>query len=414
MNKYEKWYRELIENRKINIPDVKYVEIHHIIPSCLGGNNSNENLITLTAREHYIAHLLLTKIHPNNYSLKLAVQMMTAYNRNQLRNFKFNNRIYEKIKIQIRDYFSKKFTSSGNPMYGSSFKWITNVNSKKNLRAPLNFVLTDQMKQNGWKLGVYRQPFKVKRHLRSFKWIKNEFLKISKQLSQMEELTQEMIDAGWEYGIYQTETIKLAREKNKGKRNNPNIGKKISQALSNRVFLYNESTKQTISLKKDNVKIQDLLKNGWNYGRFQTDKCKQMHEKRKHLFTLDNERRTLSDWIRKLNISEQKFIFRYKQGFRSIADILNPPTNINMRNGGQKFIYRGKTYCLKDLARISGIKPATIRNRIAKGWSIENAINPNYKQNLKWYHNPKLKIERCVDISTIQFSNDWKIGRLPK
>lgn len=37
-----------------------------------------------------------------------------------------------------------------------------------------------------------------------------------------------MIDAGWEYGIYQTETIKLAREKNKGKRNNPNIGKKIS------------------------------------------------------------------------------------------------------------------------------------------------------------------------------------------
>lgn len=38
-------------------------EFHHIIPRCLGGKDSKDNLAKLTAREHYIAHKLLTKIH---------------------------------------------------------------------------------------------------------------------------------------------------------------------------------------------------------------------------------------------------------------------------------------------------------------------------------------------------------------
>lgn len=40
-----------------------YCETHHIIPKSEGGDNDKSNLVNLTAREHYIAHLLLAKIY---------------------------------------------------------------------------------------------------------------------------------------------------------------------------------------------------------------------------------------------------------------------------------------------------------------------------------------------------------------
>lgn len=62
-NKYTKWYNNIISNAKSRIlTEFSYYEIHHIIPKSLGGNNSNENLVKLSAREHFICHLLLTKI----------------------------------------------------------------------------------------------------------------------------------------------------------------------------------------------------------------------------------------------------------------------------------------------------------------------------------------------------------------
>ena len=35
-----------------------YTERHHIIPRCIGGNNNKENLVLLTAKEHFICHYL--------------------------------------------------------------------------------------------------------------------------------------------------------------------------------------------------------------------------------------------------------------------------------------------------------------------------------------------------------------------
>lgn len=42
-----------------------YTENHHIIPKSMGGGNDKLNLVILTAREHYIVHWLLFKIHRN-------------------------------------------------------------------------------------------------------------------------------------------------------------------------------------------------------------------------------------------------------------------------------------------------------------------------------------------------------------
>ena len=63
---YLKVYNQLIQKRRDN-PIIKtddcYCERHHIIPKSEGGSNKKSNLVNLTAREHYIAHLLLAKIY---------------------------------------------------------------------------------------------------------------------------------------------------------------------------------------------------------------------------------------------------------------------------------------------------------------------------------------------------------------
>ena len=46
------WRRTAIEG---------YYEKHHIIPRCLNGSNDKDNLVLLTAREHYLCHWLLWK-----------------------------------------------------------------------------------------------------------------------------------------------------------------------------------------------------------------------------------------------------------------------------------------------------------------------------------------------------------------
>jgi len=57
-SKYTKWYYNIVEAAKHRNVD-GYVERHHIIPRSLGGSNDADNLVALTAREHFIVHHLL-------------------------------------------------------------------------------------------------------------------------------------------------------------------------------------------------------------------------------------------------------------------------------------------------------------------------------------------------------------------
>jgi hypothetical protein len=77
---YERIYSQIIERAKNRILD-GYVEIHHIIPRCIGGTDQSTNLVNLTAREHFIAHWLLSRIHPTNIKLAYAFRSMAfGYN----------------------------------------------------------------------------------------------------------------------------------------------------------------------------------------------------------------------------------------------------------------------------------------------------------------------------------------------
>jgi ribosomal protein S27AE len=83
-----KWhYDRLIETRKVlcrSKKDGNYYEIHHIIPRCKDGDNSEENLIHLTAREHFLAHWLLWRIYRDRQTA-LAFNAMLRIGRGQKR-----------------------------------------------------------------------------------------------------------------------------------------------------------------------------------------------------------------------------------------------------------------------------------------------------------------------------------------
>lgn len=70
--KYTTWYFNIINKAKERIESEQvYYESHHIIPKSLGGDDSKSNLIRLTAREHFICHLLLVKAVETKFKKKM-------------------------------------------------------------------------------------------------------------------------------------------------------------------------------------------------------------------------------------------------------------------------------------------------------------------------------------------------------
>lgn len=106
-NKYFKWYCNIINKRVLNpLETSSYGEIHHILPRSLGGDNNKNNLVMLTAKEHYIVHLLLTKFmlpYTTDWvSVVYAfVCMNTLKSKHHKGNRYHNSRLYETAKINF-------------------------------------------------------------------------------------------------------------------------------------------------------------------------------------------------------------------------------------------------------------------------------------------------------------------------
>jgi len=122
---WTKHYELLIEKAK-NRDLQGYTELHHIIPKCMGGSNKKDNLVRLTAREHFIAHLLLTKIYPDKSYLIRAVQMMCVQYKNQERSM---NRMYGWLREKFSKEISINQTGEKNSQFGTC--WIYNKDLKK-------------------------------------------------------------------------------------------------------------------------------------------------------------------------------------------------------------------------------------------------------------------------------------------
>lgn len=121
MNKYETWYAAITKRGQDRHTD-SYTESHHIIPRSLGGDDEPTNITKLTAREHFICHWLLTKIHREgeaHWKMLNALRIMRAENAKQTR---YSNRITARVYNNLKEEYSKlqseKMMGENNPMYG--------------------------------------------------------------------------------------------------------------------------------------------------------------------------------------------------------------------------------------------------------------------------------------------------------
>ena len=95
---YQKIYTQIIERAENRILE-SYKEKHHIIPKCLGGDNTQTNIVELTAREHFICHMLLCEIHPKEHKLQHALFLMAiGKNKVKAKTYVISSRVYERLR----------------------------------------------------------------------------------------------------------------------------------------------------------------------------------------------------------------------------------------------------------------------------------------------------------------------------
>lgn len=101
-NKYTNCYISLIAQAQAReLPDGTYTEKHHIIPRCMGGSDMSDNLVRLTAKEHYIGHLLLTKMTEGVYQRKMVFALWRMMHDSNNQRYVVSGTQYSIVKEQM-------------------------------------------------------------------------------------------------------------------------------------------------------------------------------------------------------------------------------------------------------------------------------------------------------------------------
>lgn len=142
---YKRIYNSIVakaqqENRKKG--NGMLFEKHHIVPKSLGGDNSKNNLVLLTPKEHYICHRLLVEIHKGtSQENKMYYAMWCMINGlgNQKRHAT-SSRIYNRLKTELTVIRSKDRYDNRKAIeqYDQEGKYIQTFDSPKTASVTLN------------------------------------------------------------------------------------------------------------------------------------------------------------------------------------------------------------------------------------------------------------------------------------
>lgn len=152
---YKSIYWSIILNRLDN-PYIGYTEKHHILPTSIGGDNSEENLVRLSAKEHYICHHLLTKMYAvgsteHGKMLSAFVLMLST---------RTNKKITAAGFSKLREEFSSSMRQSQlgelNSQYGTI--WINCASLQKEIKH--NKTLPIPI---GWEIGRFKPITDIQR-----------------------------------------------------------------------------------------------------------------------------------------------------------------------------------------------------------------------------------------------------------
>jgi hypothetical protein len=142
-NKYTKIYLRIVEQAKDRTIN-EHTESHHIIPKSMGGSNRKDNLVRLTVREHYICHLLLTKMTTgvSRQKMFLALDCFTKSITN--RKVYVNSRVIAQARTESAQYLSELRKGSatrpiGTYNHSAETKAKQSVSAKGIIKRPAGF-----------------------------------------------------------------------------------------------------------------------------------------------------------------------------------------------------------------------------------------------------------------------------------
>jgi len=163
---YNKIYNKIIVNSRKQQREKGngiYYEQHHIIPKCLNGTDKEINLVLLTAREHFLAHWLLVKIHKDDFRLVYALNQFAQSNcgrrggRSHL--YKYAREKY----IELLKYNNERKIKASNSL--KQLKWMRTDNDC--IRIHKDSV--EEFKKLGYRLGriiEHRKPHSIETKLK--------------------------------------------------------------------------------------------------------------------------------------------------------------------------------------------------------------------------------------------------------
>lgn len=170
-NKYTTWYFLIINQALVRKVPIVH-ETHHIIPKCIGGKNSPDNLVKLTPREHFICHHLLLKMTEKEFKRKMCYAFYRMNSSNGHGRRCKNSRNYERI----RKHYSHLTSGENNPFYGKGFFGEDNPMSDPKVREKHRLAVTspEHRKMMSEKFSGEDNPFFGKTHSTETKQLLSE------------------------------------------------------------------------------------------------------------------------------------------------------------------------------------------------------------------------------------------------
>lgn len=112
---YQNIHDQIISRAKSREKPDCYCERHHIIPRSMGGADDDSNLVFLTAREHFLIHWILKKIHNNKEMIFAFFKMTHQVGNGRTR---YTSHSFKYAKEALGKWISENRSGENHPFYG--------------------------------------------------------------------------------------------------------------------------------------------------------------------------------------------------------------------------------------------------------------------------------------------------------
>jgi hypothetical protein len=283
---HQKIYESIIKNAKNqkrvrltkNDENYVYYENHHIIPRCLGGEDVEDNLVLLTAREHFICHKLLTYIYKGNRKIVCAFHLMTFMNKRKYgitsRDYAYAIELFRNIPVseETRKKLSKIPATTKGLTYIEFY--IEKFGEEIGLQKYKEFKIRNKDKNIGEKNPMYgkkQKPESIEKNKKSQPYNSANFPQWLKDKIGEKSKGENNAMAGKSF--YDVWVIKFGKEMADEKL------KQYKNNLKGKRWMHNLILNKSKQIKKE--ELEEYMKNGWEEGRLPQRKRKPVSEETK-------------------------------------------------------------------------------------------------------------------------------------